>query len=148
MKINRYHLTCALFAVCCVAALSVSGFGQTPTTAAKLPDTPAGKAFDSFLNAFNSGDLETMRRFHRERGGNEENANKDKDAYTQTGGLKLHSVTASSDYVLEALVQAKQDGQWLSFNFTVGEQKPYPIAGIQVRTTEAPPSDSPKKPGR
>jgi hypothetical protein len=146
MQINRYQLTCALCALFCAAALTVLGFGQIPETTPKLPDTPVGKAFGEFIKAFNSGDLETLRCFHRERGGNEENANKDMDAYKQTSGLKLHSVKAASDYELEALMQAKQDGQWLNFKFTVGEQKPHPVAGIQVRMTDAPASDAQKKP--
>ena len=148
MKINRYQLTCTLCALLCAAALTVLSFGQTPETTPKLPATPVGNAFGEFIKAFNTGDLETLRRFHRERGGSEENANKDLDAHKQTGGLKLHSVKAASDYELEALVQAKQDGQWLSFKFIVGEQKPHPIAGIQAHPTDAPASEAPKKPTR
>jgi hypothetical protein len=40
----------------------------------EMPDTPAGKALREFIRAFNTGDLETLKRFHKERGGDEENA--------------------------------------------------------------------------
>src|SRR5215475_10699953 len=43
----------------------------------ELPDTPAGKALGEFIRAFNTGDLETLKRFHKERGGDEENARQD-----------------------------------------------------------------------
>ncbi|MBK9316122.1 MAG: hypothetical protein IPM55_18060 [Acidobacteria bacterium] len=43
----------------------------------KIPDTPAGKTFKAFLEAFNSGDVNKMKAFHRDRGGDEENAEKD-----------------------------------------------------------------------
>jgi hypothetical protein len=146
MMINRNQLRYAFFALLCTAALTAFSIAQTPETTPKLPDTPVGNAFGEFIKAFNTGELETLRRFHRERGGNEANAEKDLEAYKQTGGLKLHSLKATSEYNLEALVQAKQDGQWLSFNFTVGQQKPYPIAGIQVRMTDAPAGEAAKKP--
>lgn len=147
MKSYRIQPTKVFGALLWLAALAAFSFAQTPEMTTKLPDTPVGKAFGEFIKAFNSGNLETLRRFHRERGGSEENANKDMDAYRQTGGLKLHSVNPTSAYALEALVQAKQDGQWLNFSFTVGEQKPYPIAGIHARPTDAPVNDSLKKPG-
>jgi hypothetical protein len=35
----------------------------------ELPDTPAGKSLGEFIRAFNTGDLESLKRFHKERGG-------------------------------------------------------------------------------
>jgi hypothetical protein len=58
----------------------------------ELPDTPAGKTLGEFIGAFNTGDLESLKRFQRERGGDEENARKDMEFYQESGGLKIHSV--------------------------------------------------------
>src|SRR2546423_8414211 len=55
---------------------------QTPD-GAKLPDTPAGRTLAAFLTPLNSGNLETLRRFHSERGGNENNAQEDMNFYNQ-----------------------------------------------------------------
>jgi CubicO group peptidase (beta-lactamase class C family) len=103
-----------------------------------LPNTPAGKALDAFLKALNSGNLDALKRFHQERGGNPENAQQDFGLYQQSGGLKLHSVTRSTDYEIEVLVQAKKDGHWLNFGIGVESQAPHPIADIRIRPTSAP----------
>lgn len=130
-------LACALF---CAAAISLAAHAQSkePAQAAALPDTPVGRMFGKFLKAFNSGDLETMKRFHRENGGNEANAEKDMGAYEQTGGLTFHSVKKSGDYEIEALLQTKQGGQWLSFTVQVEQTAPHPISRISAHPTEAP----------
>lgn len=130
-------LACALL---CAAAISLTAHAQSkePTQAAALPDTPVGRMFGKFLKAFNSGDLETMKRFHRENGGDEANAEKDMGAYQQTGGLTFHSVKKSGAYEIEALMQTKQGSQWLSFTVQVEETAPHPISRIAVRPTEAP----------
>src|SRR5205085_8631846 len=74
---------------------------EEPTIA--LPNTPAGKTLGEFLKVFNSGNLDALKRFHQEHGGDAENAQQDIGFYQQSGGLKLHSVTRSSDYQIEVL---------------------------------------------
>src|SRR5262249_19741322 len=74
------------------------GTGQAEGETIRLPDTPAGKTLGEFIKAFNTGDLETLKRFHKERGGDEENARQDMGFYHQTGGLKLHSVKRSEQF--------------------------------------------------
>src|SRR5262245_50486146 len=101
-----------LLAVCLAAlVLARQGGGED----AKLPDTPAGKTVAEFLKAFNSGDLETMKRFHRERGGNEENAQLDMQHYERSGGLLVRQVKRSETYEIEFLAQTKKGSDWLNF---------------------------------
>src|SRR5205085_12300268 len=78
----------------------------------ELPNTPAGKVMGKFLKALNSGDLATMKKFHKEFTGDEENAEKDIGLYQQSGGLKPHSVTRSAEFEIEIIAQAKNDGHW------------------------------------
>ncbi len=104
----------------------------------KLPDTPAGKTLAAFIKAFNTGDLETLKRFHRERGGDEENAQQDIGFYQQSGGLKLHSVTRSDQFEIEVLTQTKKDERWMSFGIGVEPQPPHGITDIRVRPSAAP----------
>jgi CubicO group peptidase (beta-lactamase class C family) len=133
-------------AVALVAALLAAlAIAQTPVSI-KLPDTPAGKTFGAFLIALNSGNLETMRRFHSERNDNGDNAGQDMKFYNQTGGLTLHSVKQSSDYVIETLVQAKKDGRWLSFKMEVESMAPYPAIILDVQPAEAPNATMPRDP--
>lgn len=110
----------------------------TETINLTLPQTPAASTFEKFIRAFNTGMLETLRRFHQEHGGNPENAQQDLGFYEQSGGLKPHSVTQSSDYAIQVLVQTKKDGRWLNFGMSVAETPPYGITDIQARPAEAP----------
>ncbi len=104
----------------------------------KLPDTPAGRTFAAFLTAFNSGSLDALRRFHSERGGNEENADQDMSFYKQSGGLKLSRVIESGDYQIEVLVQAKNDDRWFRFTMHVEPNAPYAVDDIRVKPASGP----------
>src|SRR5499426_1379729 len=104
----------------------------------KLPDTPAGKTLGEFIKAFNTGDLETLKRFHKERGGDEENAQQDIGFYQRSGGLKLHSVTRSDQFEIEVLVQTKKEERWISLKIGVEPRAPHGIADIDVRPASAP----------
>src|SRR5215510_935665 len=99
----------------------------------RLPGTPAGKTLGEFIRAFNTGDLGTLRRFHKDRGGDEENARQDIEFYQQTGGLKLHSVTRSDQFEIEILVQTKKEERWMSLAIGVEPATPHGIADIRVR---------------
>lgn len=99
----------------------------------KLPDTPAGKTFAAFLIAFNSGDIEVMRKFHSDRKGNPDNAEKDLGAYKQTGGLKLIKVNSSADYALEVLVETKTDARRLNFAIEVDTNAPHGMLRVQAQ---------------
>jgi len=105
---------------------------------AKLPDTPAGRTLAAFLTALNSGNLDTLRRFDSERGGNEDNAQEDMNFYNQSGGLKLSKVVASSDYEIEVLAQAKKDDRWLRFKMRVAPVPPYPATDIGIQPASGP----------
>src|ERR1051326_5675882 len=130
MKSNYLNKAAAVALI--AALLAVFAIAQTQESV-KLPDTPAGKTFGAFLVAFNSGTLETMRRFHSERGSNVENAGQDLEFYNQSGGLVLHSIKQSGDYEIEALVQTKAGGRWLNFKMQVESLAPYPVTSIDVQ---------------
>jgi CubicO group peptidase (beta-lactamase class C family) len=109
-----------------------------PNAEVKLPDTPAGKTLGKFIQAFNTGDLETLKRFHKEHGGDEENAQQDLGFHQQTGGLTLRSVARSSDFEIEVLARSKKENRWVSFTIGVERQPPHRITDIRVRPATAP----------
>lgn len=128
-----------LFTVFILAGLAAFALGQKPAEdAVKFPDTSAGKTVAEFFTAFNSGNVETMKKFHLAHGGPEDNAEKDKEIFEKTGGLKVHSIKRSEKNEVEVLVQTKKDGQWLSFSFNVSGEAPFAIEGIRVQQTSAP----------
>ena len=102
----------------------------------KLPETPAGKTFAAFLKAFNSGDIEVMRKFHSDRQANPDNAEKDLGAYKQTGGLKLIKVNSSSDYALEVLVETKSGSRRLNFAIEVDTQAPHGMLSVRAQPVQ------------
>lgn len=104
----------------------------------ELPDTPAGKSLGEFIRAFNTGDLESLKRFHRERGGDEENARKDMEFYQESGGLRIHSLMRSDRFEIEVLARMKKGERWVSFAIGVEPQAPYGIADIRIRPATAP----------
>jgi CubicO group peptidase (beta-lactamase class C family) len=104
----------------------------------KLPDTPVGKTFAAFLKALNSGDLKTMQQFHQERGDDAKLASKDMEFYHESGGLKLHSISSTSNEELSALVQTKKAGDWLNLTMEVQSSPPHAIEMIRFQPASAP----------
>ena len=107
-------------------------------TGIALPNTPAASTFEKFIRAFNTGSLEALRRFHQDHGGDPENAQQDIGFFEQSGGLKPHSVTKSSDYEIEVLVQTKKDGRWLTFGMGVATMPPHGINNINAQPASVP----------
>lgn len=158
---QRFAFFTRLLFACAIGLCAASvGWSQTPAssnapsptpdknTSAKispldeeLSKTPAGKTVAKFFAAFNSGDIKVMRGFHESFGGDVENADKDIEFFEETGGLKLHSLTRSDKERIAVLVQAKKDARWMTFEFTLGAQAPYPVNGINVRPS-APPAQT------
>lgn len=115
-----------------------------PAQEVKLPDTAAGKTFAEFLKAFNTGNLETLKQFHRKHGNPEDNANQDVGAFNQTGSLTLHSVASSTETEIAVIVKGSKADRWLKFTFGVESNPPHPITDIRVQPTEAPGGEKPK----
>lgn len=136
------HLKNSATVALIAAVLAALAIAQTRDSV-KLPDTPAGKTLAAFLAAFNSGSIDTMRRFHSERGSDTGNADQDLEFYNQSGGLTLHSVKLSSDYEIEALVYSKKEARWLNFRMQVGSAAPYPVTDIRVHPADAPAGATP-----
>ncbi|MEP7336242.1 MAG: serine hydrolase [Acidobacteriota bacterium] len=104
----------------------------------ELPNTVAGKTFGKFLKALNSGDLAAMKQFHKETGGDEENAEQDLGFYTQSGGLKPHSVARSTEFEINVIAQAKSDGRWINFGIVVESQPPHAVTELRIQPASAP----------
>jgi len=110
--------------------------GVAVTEDVKIPDTPAGTTLAAFLDALNSGDINKMKAFHREKGGSEENAEKDLGFYEQSGGLKVLSVGSSEDFEITVIAETRKDRMKVRFNMTVDSQAPHSILGIRVQPEE------------
>jgi hypothetical protein len=132
MRLKRFGLALSITLLLAAQASSRSGDDL------KLPDTPAAKTLAAFLRAFNTGNIETMRKFHADIGGDENNAQEDMNFYDRSGSLKPHSVIRSSDYEIEVLVKAEKSGNWLNFTMQVGALAPHPPEIIRVQPASEP----------
>ncbi|MFN0112882.1 MAG: serine hydrolase [Blastocatellia bacterium] len=108
------------------------------TQEVKLPDTAAGKVFAEFFKAFNTGNLETLKQFHKKHGNPEDNAEQDVGAFNQVGSLTLHSVANSTNTEISVMVKGSKSDRWLKFTFGVEANPPHSITDIRVQPTEAP----------
>jgi CubicO group peptidase (beta-lactamase class C family) len=131
-------MTRTILTLILISALSFAAFPQNAEPEIALPNTPAGKTVGEFIRAFNTGDRETLRRFHEARGGSAANADEDMGFYNQSGGLKLHSVTRSTETEIELLVQSKKESRWLKFSIAVEPTAPHGINDIRVQPASAP----------
>ncbi len=104
----------------------------------KFPETPAGRTLNKFLQALNSGDLATMKKFHQETGGDPENAEQDLGFYQQSGGLKPHSIVRSAQFEIQILAQGKKDDRWLNFSIAVEPQPPHAVTELRINPGSAP----------
>ncbi|MEP7274140.1 MAG: serine hydrolase domain-containing protein, partial [Acidobacteriota bacterium] len=149
LRKRRAHLIACLLAVALLLAVlplfahpgivqSTAAGSQAPTAPTALPNTPAGRTLRAFLDAFNTGEIEALRRFHREHGGDEAYAEKDLGFFKESGGLKVHRITRSSDYEIEILAQSMRGDAWFKFSIAVEKAPPHGIAGIRVEPGDAP----------
>ena len=94
-----------LFRACLLLVLGLVTAGAQPT----IPDTPAGRTFAAWLEAFNSGDRERMDAYYRryEKGKTTESTISFRN---MTGGFELLEILKSERLHLEFLVKQGRDG--------------------------------------
>lgn len=115
------------------AALKVVRPGADAPVITELPKTPAGRALGAFVTAINTGQVEEMRKFHRDRGGPEDNGDRDLGFYQQSGGLEIVKIAASREDEISAVVRFKKNGNQAHFTMSVETAPPHGITGIRIR---------------
>jgi len=124
-----------------ITLLAVFAAGLLPAAGVKLPQTPAGKRFARFIEAFNSGEKARMVAFHKETANGvnaEERAAKDMEARRQSGGLTLYKVVKSEPYSIAVLAKTVNSGEWVRFEFDVSPDPPHDVIRIMMEPAEAP----------
>ena len=112
---------------------------------AQIPDTPAGRQFSAWLNAFNSGDRAAMQQFfdaHMPFGRIEQ----DMAIRNQTGGFDVKRVEESTDTRVVVLAQERGPGkQFTRIAMNVEAAEPYQVAGLRFQQAQPPPELAPPK---
>jgi len=111
------------------------GFAQTP-----IPDTPAGKAFQGWLDAFNRGDSAAYRDFVQKNWpSGVKYLDQDRAFRESTGGFDLRKVDASSTPTkFVALVQERNSDQFGQLVLEVGAADPHQITDLLIRAVPRP----------
>lgn len=120
---------------------------------ALVPATPAGQRLAAFLRAYNTGDLNVLRKFAAESFDKSALQKRSADARASTGiatfkltrKLNLHSIERSTDYEVKALCQAQVTEAWFSLTLQVAPQAPNGIIsqafGFATRPADAIPHE-------
>jgi len=118
------------------------------TQAEAVPNTPAGKVFAEFLRAYNSGDVNVMRRFFLAYDPNGDHAKRTRSAeqraswlanvYRDYGRLNLRGVELSTDYEITALCQAEITEGWSRVPLKVAAQSPHALTTVGFLNTRRP----------
>ncbi len=110
----------------------------SPQTA--IPNTPAGKAFQGWLNAFNSGDSAAYGKFVRKNWpSGVKFLDNDRQFRQMTGGFDLRKVDASATATkFVALLQERASDQFAQVTVDVGAGNPHHITGLLLRAIPRP----------
>lgn len=129
----------------------LSGVHCRQTGRDERQDTPAAKSLREFLRAYNTGNLETVRRFIHEhydeealsQRSAEQRAKTSLATFNLTRRLRLHAVERSADYEVVALCQSEITEAWFSVTIQVAPQPPHRIIsqgfGFAARPADAVP---------
>lgn len=136
----------------------LSGYSSVRTNSqskesAVIPVTPAGQRLAEFLRAYNTADLNVLRKFATEyfdksaleKRSADERASTSIATFKLTRQLNLHSIERSTDYEVEALCQSQVTEAWFSITIQVAPQSPYGIIkqafGFATRPADAIPHE-------
>lgn len=132
----------------------ISKAGQSKQGAAR--NTIAVKVFAEFLNAYNSGDLNLMRRFFLEHDPNAEQDKRDQsvqmraswlfNVYRDYGKLSLRIIERSSEYEMTALCQAEITEGWSRIPFKLAAEPPHALVTVGFMNARRPAEALPRGP--
>ena len=134
----RLRRSAALLAAAMMLVLLSVGHTVAQTV---VPDTPAGKALQGWLAAFNSGDAAAYRAFvEKNWPAGVKNVDRIVDFRAATGGFDLRQIDASSTPAkLIALVQERKSDQFARLTLEMDAAQPNQIATLGVRAIPRPP---------
>lgn len=138
----------ALIALTVLSAVSIAAQSQPGTKASSvhLPDTAAGLQAAQWLQVFNTGNVNNLRRFISENYPRsalekisiDERAAKDAGLYVRTQGLDFRRVEKSETYTIVVLAQERLDEGWVRINLEVEKETPYRITNFGIRRVPRP----------
>lgn len=109
-------------------------------SSAQLPDSPAARQFGAWLDAFNSGNTETMRLFLEKQTPEEAGRLGNSIEFRQrTGGFDFKKALDSTPTTFTALVKERDSDQYAQAVTEVEAAPPYRIVSVTLRAVPTPP---------
>ena len=116
---------------------------------ASIPSTPAGKLLREWLEAFNSGDRERMKKFQTEHNKSmtsadmERQVEMDMGLRQQTGGFDFVRLERASDTEISAVVKEKASGRRARLTLAVSKENAELLAGFNLQLVHVEESELP-----
>lgn len=115
-------------------------------TEATLPDTPAGRQFDAYLEVLNAGDPQRLREFVAGHfspvgpgGGDLDDRIASQLRFANISrGLNLYEVTGSDELSVAVTAQLRLTREWKKITFMVEEKPPHLVSGVMIVPADAP----------
>lgn len=134
------------FAILTTVSISAQPQQGTKASSLQLPDTAAGRQAAQWLQVFNTGNVNNLRRFISENYPQsalekisvDERASKDAGLYVRTQGFDLRRVEKSEAYTIVVLTQERLDEGWVRINMEVEKEAPYRITNFGIRRIPRP----------
>jgi CubicO group peptidase (beta-lactamase class C family) len=144
--VKRYVLDRLLVLLLVACVCSTKQVGAESPKPVKLPDTPASKQFADWLEAYNTGQRETIRQFvqdHFEKPPKgplpiDTITDRHYGRYRNAQGYELKKIAASKEDSITAIVQEKRNGFWTEIRTIVTPKPPHHILGFGIRSIEVP----------
>ena len=138
-------MSCAIVLLCCAPHGSgvAAQQSRTPDLSARgLDETEAGKRIRSFLNAYNSGNLERIKQFivsesdPKFLAASPDRAQRTAaywlNIFSQYGPVRFHSISRIDGFETEAWTYGTVSRSWLGLDFTAAEQPPHKVVDYGV----------------
>ena len=105
-----------------------------------IPDTPAGKRLAGWLEAFNSGDSEALRKFREEGFANppRRTAEEELEFRERTGGFELRGIVISTSTHIAAQLKEKNSEQRAEIQIDVEPEQPHRITAFGLQAVQRP----------
>ena len=143
MKIARISL---IFASLCAVLFAIV---FASAASAQVPDTPAGRLFSAWLDAFNSGDRAKVQEFNEKNmagGPRPQQMDQGIAIRNQTGGFDVKRVEDATDTRLVVLAQERGPArQFVRITMNVTPSEPRQVAGVGIQPAQPPADRAPPK---
>lgn len=123
----------------CLVAITTLYATSIAAPSVVVPDTPAGRAFSAWLEAFNSGDSAKLEQFYKIYGPDKlPHLSEEVNFRAITGGFDVREIEPSTPTAVTALIQERLSDQFFRITFGVQSAPPYELTKRKMTPVDRP----------